>query len=146
MVNGSSQSYVCSRARTAISVVAVLLCACLLLTGCSAKSTLNVNVQDNASGTIKLSLVLDEEASSIIRTDTYDASSLSAVFDIPTLRKAGYKVDVVDTNKKSRIDIATSFENEEQLRSALAVLAPAEVVYATLHAQHNLIKENTLPN
>ncbi len=96
---------------------------------------------ENASGTVHFTLVLDQEAASILRRDSFDATTLSEVFDKPELEKAGFDVEVNDTEQGTSIDIKGLFSNEKQLRAALSVFAPSSVVDGKFSHTSSLLKE-----
>lgn len=130
------------RVRTASKIVAVGVVLCIALSGCKATSTLTIELGEKTSGTMTFSLVLDEQAASAVRRDVYEKSTLSAIFDTEKLKKAGFKVTVKDTHgAPGRIDISASFANEKQLQAALSVLAPPDVINASLFSKTSLVKE-----
>ncbi|HMS24287.1 MAG TPA: hypothetical protein PKB15_01130 [Acidimicrobiia bacterium] len=123
-----------------IALLGVVLC--VVLSGCKATSRLTIELGEKTSGTITFSLVLDEQAASAVRRDVYEKTTLSAIFDTKKLKKAGFKVAVKDgEGAPGRIDITASFSNEKQLQAALAVLAPPDVINASLISKTSFIKE-----
>lgn len=123
--------------------MALLSAVSLLAVGCKATSTLNVAVQENGSGTVKFALELDEEAASVVRSDSYKATSLSKIFDTKKLQDVGFEVEVKENTNgdPSKIEMSAPFSNEKELNEILSVLAPQKVLNATFVKRASITKE-----
>ena len=123
--------------------MALLSTVCLLAVGCKASSNLNVAVQENGSGTVKFALELDEEAASVIRSDSYKATSLLKIFDTKKLHEVGFEVEVKENTNgdPSKIEMSAPFSNEKELNDILSVLAPPKVLNSTFVKHSSITKE-----
>jgi hypothetical protein len=99
-------------------------------------------MRTDASGTLTFVLTLDKEAAQIVRSDAFDAQSLSDVFNTKRLKDAGFTVSTKDfQSKNSTLTISTHFADEKELRNALSVLAPPSAVTASFHSTKTLLKQ-----
>lgn len=82
----------------------------LALTGCQATATVAIDVNDDASGTVSVTLVLDEQAAGQIGTD------VAAALKLDDLRESGWSIDgPTTTDGETVVSIEKPFAGPAQL-------------------------------
>lgn len=115
------------------------------LSSCKAQSTLQISMNENSSGTIMLTLKLDEMAASAVRDDAYSMKKLDDVLQTKKLEQAGFKV-TIDENTNgddSTFTMKKSFTDQESLSDALSVLGDKDVVDAVLKSSQSFTKDES---
>ncbi|MFN8016425.1 MAG: hypothetical protein U0R17_07485 [Acidimicrobiia bacterium] len=125
--------------KVAIYIISALLLL-LTITGCKANATLNIDLQNKASGKISFVLDLDEEATSFVKSESYNPQSLNKIFNTKKLKELGIKTSTIENKDgSSKVSFKASFNTENEFKNILLILAEDKFLSSKLKVSNSFI-------